>query len=247
MVNRRENIKLIALDIDGTLLDENGIISEANRETIAEAQEKGVSIVLSTGRSILACREIAESLHLSSYLVTANGSEIWDCSGNLVERRVLHADHIQMMWELAQKHKIYFWAITSDKIWREEFPVDISAHQWLKFGFDMDDDELRNNMIEQLSKYHELEISNSSPTNIEINAIGVNKAAGLMKVCHRLRISMNEVLAIGDSLNDIAMIKEAGCGVAMGNAQDIVKEAADWITGTNMEDGVSQAIRRWVL
>ncbi len=54
-------------------------------------------------------------------------------------------------------------------------------------------------------------------------------------------------MAMGDSLNDIAMIKEAGLGVAMGNAQDIVKETADWITDTNIEDGVAKAIRHWVL
>lgn len=243
----KKNFKLIALDMDGTLLNEEGKIPEENRRAIEEAQAKGVYVVLSTGRSIMTCREFAESLKLSSYLVTVNGSEIWDCSGNLLERTILDASHIEMMWKLKNTHNARFWAVTSDKVWREEFPEDISTHQWLKFGFDFDEDEVREAVLAELSKNAELEITNSSPTNIEVNAIGINKAKALLTVCDKLGISMDEVIAMGDSLNDIAMIKEAGCGVAMGNAQPIVKETADWVTGTNAEDGVAQAIRHWVL
>ncbi|PTX53985.1 hypothetical protein C8P63_12441 [Melghirimyces profundicolus] len=245
--NIKKQFKLIALDIDGTLLNEKGQISEANRKAIAEAREKGIHVVLSTGRSISTCSQFAESLKLDSYLVTVNGSEIWDCAGNLLERNILDVACIQTMWELTKKYKTRFWAVTIDKVWREEFPTDISLHQWLKYGFDIDDDVVRERVLEELSQNHQLEISNSSPTNIEVNAAGVNKAKGLINVCRRLGISMDEVIAMGDSLNDIAMIKEAGCGVAMGNAQDIVKEAADWITGSNVENGVAQAIRYWVL
>jgi 5-amino-6-(5-phospho-D-ribitylamino)uracil phosphatase len=245
--NVQKNFKLIALDMDGTLLDANEKVPEENRRVIAEAQEKGVYVVLSTGRSILTCREYAESLKLSSYLVTVNGSEIWDCSGNLVERNLLPTDDIQMMWELARTHQTWFWAISTDKTWRGELPSDLYAREWLKFGFDIKDDVVREKILEKLTQNHQFEISNSSPTNIEVNAMGINKAKGLLHVCNKLGISMDEVLAIGDSLNDMVMIKEAGCGVAMGNAQDIVKEAADWVTGTNQEDGVAQAIRHWVL
>lgn len=244
--NVTKNFKLVALDMDGTLLDEKGDISRANRLAIAEAQEKGVHVVLSTGRSILTCGKYAESLHLSSYLVTVNGSEIYDSSRNLVERNILDADYIQMMWKLTNRYKTGFWAVSTDKIWREEMPEDIAAYKWLKYGFDIDDDAVRDIIVEELSR-NPLEISNSSPTNIEVNAAGVNKAQGLLSVCRRLGIHMNEVIAMGDSLNDMEMIKAAGCGVAMGNAQDIVKEEADWITDTNVKDGVAQAIRHWVL
>ncbi|TYR81879.1 HAD family phosphatase [Priestia megaterium] len=233
--------------MDGTLLNEKGEISEANWQAIAEAEEKGIHVVLSTGRSRSTSIEFAESLKLSSYLINVNGSEIWDGSGNLVERTILHGDYIQTMWDLTQQHNLAFWAVTSEKIWREDFPADVSAHEWLKFGYDIPDDQLRKQILETLSENKELEITNSSPTNIEVNALGINKAKALMTVCNLLNISMDEVIAMGDSLNDIAMIKEAGCGVAMGNAQDIVKDAADWVTGTNREDGVAQAIRHWVL
>lgn len=241
----RIDVKLVALDMDGTLLNDEQTISEENRKAIKEAEEKGVYVVLSTGRTLMTCREFAESLELSSFLITANGSEIWDSSFQLVERQLLHPDHVKMMWELRNLHNTDFWAASVDKVWRGEFPEDIHSYEWLKFGFDIPDNEVRNRVLDELKKNKELEVT--SPTNIEVNAIGINKAAALAKVYERLGFTMDNVMAVGDSLNDIAMIKEAGLGVAMGNAQDIVKETADWITDTNTEHGVAKAIRHWVL
>src|SRR5699024_5363474 len=134
-----------------------------------------------------------------------------------------------------------------ERVWRNQLPTDLSSSQWLKFGFDFDDDGVRTDVLEQLSENPRLEITNSSPMNMEVNAVGVHKARGLETVCRRLGLSMDQVMAMGDSLNDIRMIKEAGLGIAMGNAQDVVKEAADWVTGTNEEDGVAQAIRYWLI
>ncbi|MED1016944.1 Cof-type HAD-IIB family hydrolase [Bacillus atrophaeus] len=247
-IQREEvDIKLIAIDMDGTLLNDEQLISEGNRQAIREAEAKGVYVVISTGRTLMTCRELAESLKLSSYLITANGSEIWDSEFNLVERQLLHTDHIQMMWDLKNKHNTNFWASTVDKVWRGEFPETITDHEWLKFGFDIEDDDIRNEVLTELKKNKELEITNSSPTNIEVNALGINKAAALAKVSEKLGFTMENVMAMGDSLNDIAMIEKAGVGIAMGNAQDIVKETADWVTDTNIEDGVAKAIRHWVL
>lgn len=97
-------------------------------------------------------QELAESLKLSSFLITANGSEIWDSNFNLVERKLLHTDHIQMMWDLRNKHNTNFWASTVNKVWRGEFPENITDHEWLKFGFDIEDDDIRNEVLEELRK-----------------------------------------------------------------------------------------------
>ncbi|MBX9993977.1 MULTISPECIES: Cof-type HAD-IIB family hydrolase [Priestia] len=245
--NEKKEFKLIALDMDGTLLNNQQEISTENRQAIAKAQEQGVHVVLSTGRSLLTCREYAQSLQLSSYLITVNGSEIWDESGELVERKLIDASSIEKMWNLTQEHKLNFWAVTTDKVWRDEFPEDISSQEWLKFGYDIPDDALREEVLKQIAGISDFEISNSSLTNLEINALGINKAKGIMTVCERLGISMDEVIAMGDSLNDMAMIEAAGCGIAMGNAQEAVKEAADWVTDTNVNNGVAKAISHWVL
>jgi HAD superfamily hydrolase (TIGR01484 family) len=240
-------IKLIALDMDGTLFNDDHRISDGNRKAIKEAQERGIYVVLSTGRSIMSCGEHAESLELTSYLVTVNGSEIWDEKRDLVERNVMKSEFIQWMWELSQQHKTKFWAISTDKMWFDEMPEDIHDREWLKFGFDIDDNDVRELILMELRGKGEFELSNSTLKNIEVNPIGINKANGLKIVCSRLGIDMKNVMAVGDSLNDMAMIKEAGIGVAMGNAQEVVKEAANWITATNNEDGVAKAIRKWVL
>lgn len=245
-VNDHE-IKLIALDMDGTLFNDDRQISIGNREAIKEVQDRGIFVVLSTGRSIMTCGEHADSLELTSYLVTVNGSEIWDEKRDLVERNIVKSEFIQWMWELSQRHKTRFWAISTDKMWFDEMPGDIQDREWLKFGFDIDDDDVREIILKELQEKGEFELSNSSLKNIEVNPIGINKANGLKIVCRKLGIDMENVMAVGDSLNDMAMIKEAGIGVAMGNAQEVLKEAADWVTATNNEDGVAKAIRKWVL
>jgi 5-amino-6-(5-phospho-D-ribitylamino)uracil phosphatase len=240
-------IKLIALDMDGTLLTNKHEISAANRQAIKEAREKGIIVVLSTGRSIRKVRKHMDSLELTSYLVTVNGSEIWDDKSELVERSIVKTDLMQWMWNLSQHHNTKFWAISTENNYFDEMPVDIHEHEWLKFGFNIEDDTIRKKIFFELQEKGEFELTNSTPKNIEVNPAGINKAKGLQIVCERLGIEMKNVMAVGDSLNDLAMIKEAGLGVAMGNGQDIVKRAADWVTASNNEDGVAVAIHKWVL
>ncbi|MBS4174373.1 HAD family phosphatase [Bacillus sp. FJAT-49736] len=234
--------------MDGTLLNSEHEISEANREAILKAKEKGVHIVLSTGRPFKHVVDYARSLELNSFIVTVNGGEIWDSNGKLLDRTLLQIEQIKMMWDLKKHHNTKFWAITVDKVFRDDFPEEIalSEHQWLKFGFDIEDDEVRNKVLEELNK-QTLQVTNSSPTNLEVNPYGISKANALEKVCERIGITMENVMAVGDSLNDIAMIQSAGIGIAMGNAQETVKEAADWITAANDEDGVAKAILKFVL
>jgi 5-amino-6-(5-phospho-D-ribitylamino)uracil phosphatase len=247
-MNREQlDIKLIALDMDGTLLNAEHKVSEANREAIRRAEAKGVKVVLSTGRSLATCKEYAVSLQLSSYLVTVNGAEVWGPDGELVARNPVSIPLMKWMHDLSIEHKTKFWAISTNGVFREKMPDDFDQREWLKFGFDIPNDEIRAAILVLLKEKGELEVSNSSPTNIEVNSVGINKAAALNQVCDLLSIKMENVMAVGDSLNDILMIKEAGLGIAMGNAQDIVKEAADWVTAPNTEDGVAKAIQEWVL
>lgn len=247
MNTNKPEIKLIALDMDGTLLNERHEVSEENRQAIKDAERKQVHVVLSTGRSLKTARDYALSLELSSYLVTVNGGEIWGPGGELVERNPVETEHIQWMYQRCQELKTRFWATSSENVWDNHMPEDPLSQEWLKFGFHIEEDEIREIVLKELKDKGLFEISNSSMKNIEVNALGVNKARGLQKVCDLLGISMENVMAVGDSLNDIAMITEAGLGIAMGNAQETVKEAADDITGTNRENGVAQAIQKWVL
>ncbi|MFC7319620.1 Cof-type HAD-IIB family hydrolase [Halobacillus campisalis] len=242
----KKDIKLIALDMDGTLLNSGETVSEANYKAIKKAKDQGIHVVLSTGRSLERCQEIAESLGRSSYIVTINGGEIYNDKFELVDQTVLDAALVERLWELKEEHDVHYWSTTVQGQFNssENFEKEINEYDWLKFGFDIQDDEIRQVVLDELQNNEALEISNSSPTNIEVNPSGVNKAAALLKVCERLDIEMENVMAVGDSLNDMAMIKEAGIGVAMGNAQEDVKNEAAWVTSTNDEDGVAEAIER---
>ncbi|WP_173918319.1 Cof-type HAD-IIB family hydrolase [Halobacillus sp. Marseille-Q1614] len=241
-----KEIKLIALDMDGTLLNSDELVSEATRKAIQKAKDRGIHVVISTGRSLDRCRDIAESLGRSSYIVTINGGEIYNEKFELVDQTLLEPKLVERLWELREKHDVHFWSSAVQGQFNTHSPFDkeISEYEWLKFGFDIEDDEVREVILDELNANEHLEVTNSSPTNIEVNPAGVNKAAALLKVCERLNIKMENVMAVGDSLNDLAMIREAGLGVAMGNAQEDVKKEAAWVTSANDEDGVAEAIER---
>ncbi|MFS0781643.1 Cof-type HAD-IIB family hydrolase [Bacillus sp. 1P06AnD] len=242
-----KDIKLVALDMDGTVLNNEGVISAENANAIQLAQERGVTVVFSTGRTYMRCIDFAKSLNLSSYLITVNGSEIWDGNGELVERVHMPHESMAWMWNLAKKHQIPFWAVGHDGIWDNKMPEDLTSTEWMKIRFEFAEEELKRSVMEAIHQKGGFEVSNSSPSNLEVNMFGVDKAKAIQKVCGLLDISMDEVMAMGDSLNDLAMIKQAGLGIAMGNAQEAVKEQADWVTAANDQNGVSVALHNWIL
>ncbi|MEH6941797.1 Cof-type HAD-IIB family hydrolase [Bacillus sp. JJ722] len=243
----KANIKLIALDIDGTLLNEQGEISSQNYDAIKKAEALGITVLLTTGRTMMRSRDYAIALKLSSYMVTVNGSEIWDAHGNLLERTLLQTEKMKELLQVVDEHSLPFKAVCTKQMWLNEIPDCIDDVKWMAILMFFEDADFREEILQKLQLKTGIEISNSSPNNIEINAKGINKARAIEKVCQMLHISMDEVMTIGDSLNDLEMIKAAKIGVAMGNAQEVVKREADWITESNNKHGVAVALEKWVL
>lgn len=242
-----DEIKLIALDMDGTLLNNEEEVSDYTKEVIAKAMAKKVHVVLSTGRWLESCYPYAALLKLDSYLVTVNGGQIWTMEKEMIEQHLLDPKYVKMMYELAEQMDMNIWMISTDRVWHGKGPEDFFAYEWLKFGCDSLDSEKLTDLVEELSHYEELELTNSLPNNIEVNPKGVNKANAVRKVCDSIGISMNNVMAVGDSLNDIKAIQQSGLGVAMDNGQEAIKKVADYVTDTNNNDGVAKAIQRFVL
>ncbi|MFF2480781.1 Cof-type HAD-IIB family hydrolase [Paenibacillus sp. NPDC058071] len=243
--------KLVALDMDGTLLNEQSEISDENALWIHRALDAGVTVSFSTGRGFRSALPFAEQLNLTTPMITVNGSEIWERPHVLHRRTLLSAAYVRRLHEVALKHTgTWFWAYSTDDIYNLEKWIDPSTdyehHHWLKFGYYTEDDKVRRLIFEEVSEWDALEITNSSPHNWEMNAKGINKASAIREVCNNMGISMSEVIAVGDSLNDIAAIRECGLGVAMGNAQEEVKAAADFVTLTNDQHGVAEVIKRYV-
>ncbi|WP_168123738.1 Cof-type HAD-IIB family hydrolase [Paenibacillus sp. HB172176] len=241
--------KLIALDMDGTLLNDRQEVSPQNQEWISRAMEAGLTVILSTGRGFDSASPYAEQLKLEGPMITVNGGEVWAKPNLLHKRTELSWTYVKRLRELALQHEEpWYWAYSTYGVFNKEQWIDpaeaYDQHHWLKFGYYTENDEIRAELLAEARSWGAFEITNSSPTNLELNPLGISKASGLEEVCGLLGIAMSEVVAVGDSLNDIAAIRAAGLGVAMGNAQEEVKQAADFVTLTNEENGVAEVIKR---
>lgn len=241
--------KLIALDMDGTTLSKDGSISEANRAWISKAGEAGVQVTFATGRHLEGVvRHYIEDLHCQVPVVTLNGGEVWTTDGQLLARQPFPEADIKWLFDLARKNGLSYWGATAlGMLPMDAFPATMAEETWLKFGVYGEDGALIRKVWSQIQADGRFEISNSHPLNIEVNPRGVTKATGLQVVCDYLGIEARQVVTMGDSLNDVAMLQWAGLGIAMDNAQPAVKEVADVITCHSEDDGVAKAIEKYVL
>ncbi|AIQ54684.1 Cof-type HAD-IIB family hydrolase [Paenibacillus sp. FSL R7-0331] len=240
--------RLLALDMDGTLLNDEQLITPKTVEWIKKAVDAGVHVCLSTGRAFRSAMPYAEQLGLKTPMITVNGSEIWREPYELYRRSLMDPALIHRLYEIAEEYGIWFWAYSTEQVYnRNNWDGDIMGREWLKFGYSTEDDDIRHKLLMQLQDLGGLEITNSTPVNLEINPLGVNKAYGIGEVCRLLGIDMSQVVAVGDSLNDLAAIQAAGLGVAMGNAQETVQQEADAVVASNNEDGIAEVIEKYVL
>lgn len=242
--------RLIALDMDGTLLNEEKEISQENKKWIAEARKAGVTVMFSTGRGRQSTMNYVEELALNSPLVLVNGSEVWESPDTLLKRTEMPVDWVRTFRQMALDYDVWYWAYTVEGVLnRDNWPAQAESEAeltWLKFGFYTENDRKRAALRSALEARGDLSITNSHPCNIELNPIGADKASGVRQVCGLLGIDMSQVIAMGDSFNDLSMIREAGLGVAMGNAQEEIKAQADVVASTNEEDGVAEMIRKYI-
>lgn len=242
---RFSKIRMIALDLDGTLLNDKMEISEASVEAVKEAAKAGISVIIASGRSMKVARKYIDRLGLTGPQVLVNGGEIWRDPATREHQFLMDTSDIVRLHQLAETYGIWFWAYSPDGVFnRDNPPVNFLKHQWLKYGYYSEDTEVLSLIRKQVESWNRFEVSNSSHDNIEVNPPGVNKAAAIAQVCEWLKIGMDEVAAVGDSMNDLAMLRAVGLGIAMGNAQEELKAEAKWVTRSNDEDGVAYAIRR---
>lgn len=245
------NYKLLALDMDGTLLNDELHISDVNLRWIRKAIQHGVIVMLSTGRGYINAISYAQDMGLDAPMITVNGGEIWEKAEMLLQRKTLEASWIARLHELTKLYpQTWFWAYTADRIYNKEcwheLSDDLASYEWLKFGYYDEDIAVINDIRQHIEAWQALEISNSSIYNLEINPLGVSKASALEALCRHLSIDLKDVIAVGDSLNDIKAIQAVGLGVAMANAQDEVKAAANAVTFSNNDHGVAEVIRRYI-
>lgn len=271
-------IKMIGLDLDGTLLTDRKELTQHTRDVLAAAIQKGVIVLAATGRPYSGIPQEIQRFPGIRYALTSNGARIIDTkTGKVLLEHLLPLESAKKALEIMEKYdtlqEIYFDGVgyaDEDKLaqigryhhnpymWEYVLKSRKSVPDIYKViaekNQDMDklqgvfaDMEERAEAWKELGRLDDIVLVGSLGYNIEINAVGVNKGRGLIELGELLGIRREEIMACGDGDNDIPMLKEAGLGVAMANADERAKAAADYITDSNDDEGVAKAIERFVL
>lgn len=270
--------KLIAIDMDGTLLNSQNRISDRNKEIVKKATDKGVKIVLSTGRIFLSALHFARFLEIETPIISCNGAYVAEHNNsNIIYEKPISVNSSKKIIDLAEEKGIYYhfyddttffarrvsetvnnyYKLNEEVDEKEKIniriidnPMEIIKREKpliYKFVFVEDDKEKLLDFRKEASKINGTEIASSWWNNMEVMNRGVSKGKALDELCNVLNINTEEVVAIGDNENDIPMLKTAGFSIAMGNGEDEVKKIAHTVTSTNDENGVGEAIEKFIL
>jgi len=265
--------RFLVLDLDGTLTNNKKEITEHTRRVLIEAQERGVKIVLASGRPTYGIAPIAEKLELKKYggyILSYNGGEItnWQ-TGELMYENVLDADVLPYLYQCAKEHN--FAIVTyQGKYVLTEYPddeyvlkeailnvmetkkvdnfleaIDFPVAKCLIVGEGTRLAVLEKQMYEVLKD--RMGVYRSEPYFLELVPKGIDKAQSLAVLLEKIGGTKEEMIAVGDGFNDLSMIQYAGLGVAMANAQEPVRQAADYITLSNEEDGVAAVVEKFMI
>ena len=275
-------IKLICIDMDGTLLNSKHEVSDENKKAIKKAHDRGVNIALCTGRMFLSAKYYADLIGINTPIIASNGAFIKNgYNDKAIYENPLPKDIAIEIYKIAKKYRLTI-QFNSWNVLFMETPAseehayvvmnrDLPEEKRVKFIINEKLDEaiqnyegniLKAGVIEKAANKDKLwtakeeikdifrdklHVVSSGDNNFEITVGSVSKGNAAAYLANMLNIPQEEVMCIGDSENDLSMIKYAGIGVAMGNGLDIVKEAADFITDTNDNSGVGKAIKHFVL
>jgi Cof subfamily protein (haloacid dehalogenase superfamily) len=262
-------IKLIAMDMDDTVLNNKLEISGRTREVIQAAVAKGIFVTFATGRMYCSCRRFALELGLDVPLITYNGALIQRVlSDEILFHQPVPFKEARKITQWAEQNSHHLQLYVDDRVYVREcndkavwyghhagvemFAVgplpEFIAKEPTKMLIMADADNLQQITAELRELCgNALSLTRSKPTFLEIVHADVSKGKALAHLAQSLGIERQEVMAIGDSYNDLDMIEYAGLGVAMGNAQQFIKERADFVTTSNNDDGVAEAIERFAL
>lgn len=266
------NYKMIVLDLDDTLLLDDHTISPRTRKALMDAQEAGVKVVLASGRPTFAMRHIAKELELEkhgSFILSFNGAQITNCTTNeRIFSSSLSPETAHELYAISKQEGVWIHTYVGDDIVTEtdnaytRIEGEITGMQVVevdRFVEAVNQPVVKVLMVETPEKMALLEkklqqqlagqlsVVRSKPFFLEFTEAGVNKGTSLHHLIQQLGVKQEEVIAVGDSYNDLAMIQFAGLGVAMGNAPDDIKEMADYVTETNSNDGVAKVVENFIL
>lgn len=259
-------MKLIAIDLDDTLLREDLSVSDINIESINKAKALGYTVILASGRGPFSMRKYAKIIGVDSYIVSYNGAMVMDLkTDEIIYEKDVDEDVVEDVLKYTSKNDLAVQTYEYDTIVvsgeneytdedarltsmglrvEEDFSTYVKEHPPIKFVIP-NSHGLLNRVQDDLKSLFgsRANVFFSKPIFLEVMDPSNNKYAGIKMVADHLGIDHSEIYAIGDSMNDYEMILESAFGIAMNNARDEIKAIADLVLDyTNEEDGVAHAI-----
>lgn len=262
--------KLVAIDMDGTLLTPELDISRDTVETVRKVIEKGVVITLSTGRMYPAALPFANMLQLDVPIITCNGA-LTKCSitGKIYDMKKIDSKYSLEILNYCAEEGLSVSIYDDDEIFIDKQSENMEIHEQIDAAEPKIVDDLKevvngsvikimfNSRDKYKLDYHsrklyemykgKLNFYFSLPYFVEIVNADANKSNALKSLSQSMNIRQEEIIAIGDNFNDLDMIKYAGLGVAMGNAPQYMKDEANFVTRSNDDDGVRYVLEKFVL
>jgi Cof subfamily protein (haloacid dehalogenase superfamily) len=253
--------KLVALDLDGTLLNTNGQLSERHIKAVKKAQEAGVHVVIATGRYYMQTERIIKELEFDGILILNDGAvTIENKTKEIIHEQSFTIEEVSPLIQYCRQNQIHFSVTTAFNHYVEimsKYQVDKCKQYEISYKTHSDVMQLKETVLkftiddeQRISGWQNINL----PSNIKLRANGeffkeyvhqnTSKTNGLIKVLDFYGINPSEIIAIGDFYNDLDMIEYAGLGIAMGNAPDDVKERANDVTLSNDDDGVYHALEK---
>lgn len=265
--------KIIALDMDGTLLNGEKKVTDKTKKALELARDNGVKVVLSSGRPIDGLKAYLNELNLignDEYVLSYNGCLVQETkSEKIIYEKGLTGEDLLYIYQLSCKYNVNIHAFSPTRglitpkiskyteVEAQINGIDINVCDFNEIDKDesiikimlIDEPEILDKAIEKLPKEvgEKYNLAKSTPYFFEIINKESNKGIGLKALSDYLGVDSNEVIAVGDAGNDLDMIEYAGLGVAMANGHKEVKDAANYITKSNEEDGVAVVVEKFIL
>lgn len=272
-----KNYKLIVTDMDGTVLGENHQITDENKNALKEAEKMGIKVVFATGRFHDSAKGHVNFLENIMPIISSNGSIIkHPITDEVLYSNFIDTDICLKIMDILGKYNFRYQVYTDEKIFqryeteeemqfmkdfiaknfsdkteitfKKDLREDVKNSRVLKFNImEMEKPELLDKARVDLQFVNNIEITSSWKNNLEIMSEGNHKGKAVEYLSNLLEIDREHIMAFGDNYNDLPMIEFAGTGVAMGNAEEDVKNIANYITDSNENSGVAKAINKLVL
>ncbi|MFV8370317.1 Cof-type HAD-IIB family hydrolase [Flavobacterium sp. LB2R40] len=261
--------KMLVLDMDDTLLTDDHIISNENKEMLFKAQELGVYVILASGRPTPAMIAYAKELQLdNSYMISYNGAVITDLKEDkVIFEQTLTQEQIHELYDYSLKNKTHIITYVDGKIVSEtdseyiEIEKNITGlehNKVLSFKEEVQSSAVKCILLEEPSYLKEVEkdlkatmphlsVSMSKPFFLEVAQNGIDKGASIKFLAEKLNIHQSEIIAVGNAGNDLTMIEYAGLGVWVDNVDPELRDKGDVIVASNNDHGVAEVVRRFIL